>query len=135
VEAALSASDLRGIVICPSNPYVSIGPMLAVSGIRRCVEAARVPVLAVSPIVGGRAVKGPAAKMMQELGDEVSALQVARLYGELIDAMLLDEQDRGLLAQRGDADPRLFVAQIVMLTAEQRVSLARACLGVLDELG
>jgi LPPG:FO 2-phospho-L-lactate transferase len=134
VEAALSASNLRGILICPSNPYVSIGPILAVSGIRRCLEAVRVPVLAVSPIVDGRAIKGPAAKMMQELGEDVSALQVARHYGDLIDAMMVDQQDDALLAQRGTADPRLFVAQTVMRSPEDRVSLARVCVGLLDEL-
>ena len=134
VDAALRAPDLHGIVICPSNPYVSIGPMLAVDGIRRRLESARVPVLAVSPIVGGRAIKGPAAKMMQELKGAVSALLVARLYDKLIDGMLLDEQDAGLLAEREDDDPRLFVAPSVMHTPEHRVLLARECLRVLDEL-
>jgi LPPG:FO 2-phospho-L-lactate transferase len=135
VDAALCAPDLRGIVICPSNPYVSIGPMLAVDGIRQRLEAAPVPLLAVSPIVAGRALKGPAAKMMRELGATPSGLLVARLYGKLIDGMLLDEQDGGLLAERRDDDPVLFVAPTVMHTPEHRVSLARACLHMLDELG
>ena len=134
VEDALSHAGLRGIVICPSNPYVSIGPMLAIEGIRERLERASVPVLAVSPIVAGRAIKGPAAKMMAELGGPVSALHVARLYGKLIDGMLLDEQDVALLNQRGDGDPRLFVAPTLMRTSEDRVALAGECLRLLEEL-
>jgi LPPG:FO 2-phospho-L-lactate transferase len=134
VEAALAHPELRGIVICPSNPYVSIGPMLAVKGIRERLQTTAVPILAVSPIVAGRAIKGPAAKMMSELGGPVSGLRAARLYGKLIDAMVLDEQDRALLAQRGDDDPRLFVAPTVMRTSEDRIALARECLRVLCTL-
>jgi LPPG:FO 2-phospho-L-lactate transferase len=135
VVAALSSPELQGIVICPSNPYVSIGPMLAIDGIRRQLEASTVPILAVSPIVAGRAVKGPAAKIMSELGAPVSGLLVARLYGRLIDGMVLDEQDRALVAQRRDDDPRLFVAPTVMRRSEDRVALARECLRLLGELG
>jgi LPPG:FO 2-phospho-L-lactate transferase len=134
VEAALAHASLRGIVICPSNPYVSIGPILAIEGIRERLERASAPVLAVSPIVGGRAIKGPAAKMMAELGGPVSALQVARLYGKLIDGMVLDEEDRALLGQRRDDDPRLFVSPTVMRTSEDRVALARESLRLLEEL-
>jgi LPPG:FO 2-phospho-L-lactate transferase len=134
VEAALSAAELRGIVICPSNPYVSIGPMLAIDGIRQRLEASRVPILAVSPIVAGRAIKGPAAKMMSELGGPVSGLLVARLYAGLIDGMLLDEQDHALLAQRRVDDPRLFIAPTVMRTPEYRVALARECVRLLGTM-
>ena len=135
VAAGLSRPGLSGVIICPSNPYVSIGPMLAVSGIREILERTKVPVLAVSPIVGGRAIKGPAAKMMTELGGAVSGLQIARLYANLIDAMLLDEQDRALLEERRDDDPRLFFAPTVMRTSEDRIALGRECLRLLEELG
>jgi LPPG:FO 2-phospho-L-lactate transferase len=134
VAAALSRPELSGVVICPSNPYVSIGPMLAVAGIREELERTKVPVLAVSPIVAGRAIKGPAAKMMAELGGAVSGLEVARLYTNLIDAMLLDEQDRALLEERREDDARLFFAPTVMRTPEDRIALARACLRLLAEL-
>lgn len=135
VQAALSDPNLRGIVICPSNPYVSIAPILAIDGIRKRLEAATAPILAVSPIVAGRAIKGPAAKMMAELGGPVSGLAVARLYADLIDGMVLDEQDRALLDERRGDDPRLFVAQTVMRTLEDRSALARDCLRFLAELG
>ena len=134
VAAALSHPELSGVVICPSNPYVSIGPMLAIAGIREQLERTRVPVLAVSPIVAGRAIKGPAAKMMTELGGAVSALEVARLYADLIDAMLLDEQDRALLEERREGDPRLFFAPTVMRTPEDRIAVARECLRLIGEL-
>ena len=135
VDAALSHPGLRGIVICPSNPYVSIGPMLAIDGIRERLESASAPILAVSPIVAGRAIKGPAAKMMAELGGPVSGLHVARLYAKLIDGMVLDEQDHALLGQRRDDDPRLFVAPTVMRRSEDRIALARESLRLLAELG
>ena len=134
VEAVLADPALRGIVICPSNPYVSVDPILAIAGIRERLESARVPVLAVSPIVAGGALKGPAAKMMSELGFPVSGLAVARHYGALIDAMVIDAQDRGLLDGRVENDPRLLVAQTVMRSLEDRVALARDCLRMLDEL-
>lgn len=134
VEAALSDPGLRGIVICPSNPYVSVAPILAIEGIRRRLVSAQVPILAVSPIVAGRAIKGPAAKMMAELNSPVSGSALARHYGPLIDAMVLDEQDRDLLGERRDDDPRLLVAQTVMRTPEDRVALARDCLRFLDDL-
>jgi LPPG:FO 2-phospho-L-lactate transferase len=134
VDAALSDPDLRGIVICPSNPYVSVAPILAVDGIRKRLAATAAPILAVSPIVAGRAIKGPAAKMMAELGGPVSGLSVARHYTDLIDAMILDEQDQILLDQRRSDDPRLFIAQTVMRTSEDRSALARDCLRFLAEL-
>jgi LPPG:FO 2-phospho-L-lactate transferase len=122
-------------VICPSNPYVSVAPILAVDGIRRRLAATAAPILAVSPIVAGRAIKGPAAKMMAELGGPVSGLSVARRYADLIDAMILDEQDHAILAERRGDDPRLFVAPTVMRTPEDRNALARTCLRFLAELG
>ena len=110
------------------------GPMLAVAGIREQLEHTKAPVLAVSPIVAGRAIKGPAAKMMTELGGAVSGLEVARLYANLIDAMLLDEEDRALLEERREDDARLFFAPTVMRTLDDRVALARECLRLLGEL-
>jgi len=89
--AALDA--VSAIVICPSNPYVSVAPILAVSEIRARLRARRVPIVAVSPIVGGSAIKGPAAKMMRELGADVSALGVARHYGRLVDGWVIDRAD------------------------------------------
>jgi LPPG:FO 2-phospho-L-lactate transferase len=128
IRAALRADDLDGIVLCPSNPYLSIAPILAVPGMRDCLVNSRVPVIAVSPIIGGEAVKGPAAKIMRELDLKVSPLQIAREYGDFLDAMLIDESDAGFLAPRDHGDPRLVAAPIMMRTPEDRRALAKACL-------
>lgn len=134
IAMALSSPELRGVIVCPSNPYVSIGPMLAVPGLRERLKSLDVPVIAVSPIVGGKAIKGPAAKMMTELATPPSALAVARLYGDLLDAMVIDEADRALLDARRPDDPRLIVAPTVMKSTDDRVALARRCLEIVEQL-
>ena len=128
IREALDADDLDGIVLCPSNPYLSIAPILAVPGMRDCLVRSRVPVIAVSPIIGGAAVKGPAAKIMRELDLTVSPLQIAREYGDFLDAMLIDESDAGLLGSGDHGDPRLVAAPIMMRTPEDRRALATLCL-------
>jgi LPPG:FO 2-phospho-L-lactate transferase len=96
LAAAGSDGSIAAIVICPSNPYLSIAPILAVPGIRSILEQRRVPAIAVSPIVGGRALKGPAAKIMREMGKEPSSLEIARFYEGLIDVLVLDRSDASL---------------------------------------
>ena len=93
LEAIMSSDGVEAIVICPSNPYVSVAPILSVPAIRRWIGSRTFPVVAVSPIAGGTAVKGPAAKMMRELGAEVSTLGIARHYGSLVDAWVIDRAD------------------------------------------
>jgi LPPG:FO 2-phospho-L-lactate transferase len=88
---ALEAADL--VVLCPSNPVVSIGPILAVPGMQGALEASRAPKVAVSPIVGGRALKGPADTMLASMGHEVSAAGVARMYEGLVEGMVIDRVD------------------------------------------
>jgi LPPG:FO 2-phospho-L-lactate transferase len=127
--AALADPDLRAIVICPSNPFISIEPILALPGMRTALRAAAAPVVAVSPIIGGRAVKGPTAKMMQELGVEVAAAAVARRYGELIDAFVIDEADAPAISGM-----RCVAAPTLMLTLADREALARIVLETADAL-
>src|SRR5438552_9209661 len=91
--AALGDPMLRAVVICPSNPFISIDPILAVPGIRTALRECRAPVGAVSPIIAGKAVKGPTAKMMAELGLPVDAATVARHYGDILDLYIADEED------------------------------------------
>ena len=104
-------------MLCPSNPYISIDPVLAVPGMREALRAAGVPVVAVSPVVGGAAVKGPTAKMMRELGLEVSTATVAEHYHGLVD---------GLVVEPGDAIDGLPCLEVptVMRTLDDRVRLA-----------
>jgi LPPG:FO 2-phospho-L-lactate transferase len=110
-----------GIVICPSNPFVSVDPMLSLPGLRRALKASSAPVVAVSPIVGGTALKGPAAKMMAELALPARADEVARHYGELLDGFVMDRLDADLAS--GLAVETL-VTQTVMRSLEDRLALA-----------
>ncbi len=120
-----------GVVICPSNPFVSVDPMLNIPGIRQALAAAPAPVVAVSPIVGGAAIKGPAAKMMRELQLPASADQVAAHYGDLLDGFVLDQQDSDLV---GAIEVPTVVAQTVMLTLRDRMDLAETVLEFIEEL-
>jgi LPPG:FO 2-phospho-L-lactate transferase len=116
------------IILCPSNPWLSVAPILAVPGVRSRLKELGAPIIAVSPIVGGRAIKGPTAKIMGELGLEPSATTVAQHYAGLIDALIIDDAD----AASADAIAALGIAvrtaQTVMRTMADRVALARACL-------
>ncbi len=96
VVAAMRDSDLRAIVLCPSNPFISIDPMLAIADLRSALAASEAPVIAVSPIIGGHAVKGPTAKIMKELGLQVDAAAIADHYRGLIDGLVIDTVDASL---------------------------------------
>jgi LPPG:FO 2-phospho-L-lactate transferase len=120
-----------GIVICPSNPFVSVDPLLGIPGMRAALRAATAPVVAVSPIIGGSAVKGPTAKMMRELDVPASADQVAAHYGDLLDGFILDQQDAHL---QPNLQVPSIVAQTLMLTLRDRVDLAATALGFIDQL-
>ncbi|HTV97088.1 MAG TPA: 2-phospho-L-lactate transferase [Steroidobacteraceae bacterium] len=130
-RAALEDAQLDGIILCPSNPYLSIAPILAVPGLRDLLVRARVPVIAVSPIIGGAAVKGPAAKIMRELDLAVSPLEIAREYGDFLDLLLIDAVDAALLDVRLAGDPQLEAASILMRTVDERRMLAAVCLEIL----
>jgi LPPG:FO 2-phospho-L-lactate transferase len=121
---ALAAPGLEAIVICPSNPLISVAPILAVQGLRAAIEQAGAPVVAVSPLVGGRALKGPAAKMMGELGLGSDALAVARFYAGLIDGLVIDEQDAEQAGAIEDLGIQALVAPTVMTSLEDRRALA-----------
>lgn len=130
---ALAAPDLRGVVIAPSNPLLSIGPILAVEPLRRALAACRAPVVAVTPIVGGAAIKGPTAKIMRELGLEVSPVTVAQMYKGLIDGYVLDVQDAGLERQIRALGLACHVAQTVMSTDLEKSALAHEVLSFLSQ--
>ena len=127
VLAALDAAEV--IVVAPSNPYVSIGPILAVDAIREALERRRVPSVAVSPLIGGRAVKGPADRMLGRLAGGTSPAHVAGCYAGLIDALVLDEADAPADLPDG---VRAVVTRTLMSDADARRRLAR---DVLDAAG
>jgi LPPG:FO 2-phospho-L-lactate transferase len=123
VVAALEGADL--IAIAPSNPFVSIGPILAVAQIREALERRRMPAVAVSPLIGGRTVRGPADRMLARLAGGTGPAQVASCYEGLIDALVVDEVDAD-----EDAGIRTIVTKTLMTDAAARRRLAEAVLGV-----
>jgi LPPG:FO 2-phospho-L-lactate transferase len=125
---ALHAPDLEAVVIGPANPYHAIRPILEVNGMKELLRKRGAPVIAVTPIVGGKALKGSAGKMMRELGREPSALAVAGEYLRIIDGFVLDREDAALAEAVRSLGMRAYVAQTVMRTDESRLSLARAVL-------
>ena len=126
VLEALQGADV--ILIAPSNPYVSVGPILAVGGIRAALAEREVACVAVSPLIGGRAVKGPADRMLARMAGGTSPAHVARCYEGLIDAIIVDEADADDLDGLGDVRP--IVARTLMSDAEARRRLVEAALAV-----
>ena len=123
---ALSRAEL--VVFCPSNPIVSIGPILAVPGMREALAASSAPKVAVSPIVGGRALKGPADRMLDSLGHEVSATGVARLYEGLADGIVVDDQDADQRPSIEGLGMRVLATDAVMRDEDDRARLAQEVL-------
>ena len=126
VIEAIAEAD--AVIAAPSNPFVSIDPLLAVPGVREALEASGAVRVAVSPIVGGEAVKGPAAAIMRSLGHEVSALGVARLYAGLVDVFVLDAVDAALAGAVEALSLRAVVCDTMMTSSERREALARRVL-------
>jgi LPPG:FO 2-phospho-L-lactate transferase len=130
VLECLSRAD--GIVICPSNPLISIGPILAVPGIREALRARRTDTLAVSPIVGGKSLKGPSDKMLEQLGMKASALTVAGLYRDCVGRFLLDLQDHELQLEIEALDMKVSLAQTVMRSDDDKGALAQSVLDLFE---
>lgn len=136
LRRVLRTDKVQAVVFCPSNPFVSIAPILSVPEIQTWLKRRTFPVIAVSPIVGGAAVKGPAAKMMRELGQEANALGVARHYGNRVDGWVIDEQDAQFRRAIEGAGKAVLVTDTVMTgrsksvqLAQRAVSFARALAG------
>jgi LPPG:FO 2-phospho-L-lactate transferase len=128
VREALTEADL--IVLAPSNPYVSIGPILAVTEIRLALQQRRAPAVAVSPLVGGRAVRGPADRMLRRLAGGTTPAHVAGCYPGLIDALVLDEADAEGAGSVAELGVRPIVTRTLMTDEESRRRVAEAALGV-----
>ena len=122
--AALKDPSLTAIVLCPSNPFVSIDPILKLSGVREALERASVPIIAVSPIVGGKAIKGPAAKMMAELGIDVTSRSIAEHYASFLSAIVIDAQDASEEDSLRTVVPHVLVTNTVMKSLDDKVRLA-----------
>jgi LPPG:FO 2-phospho-L-lactate transferase len=123
--AALTSPQLEAVVICPSNPFISVEPILAIPGVRSALINSQAPVIAVSPIIAGKAIKGPTAKMMTELGIDPSAGSVAQRYNDILDGYVIDHAD---MSEVVSIDARVTLAQTLMTTMEDRETLARIVL-------
>ncbi len=121
----------KSIIICPSNPVVSIGPILALNGIRKMLRQIDASILAVSPIVGGKALRGPAAEMMESLGIEPSPLGIAELYRDFLDILVMDEADADLEKEVRALGVKTVVTKTVMKSFEDKVRLGKICLQML----
>jgi LPPG:FO 2-phospho-L-lactate transferase len=128
VLEALHAPDLEAIVLCPGNPYHAMQPILHVAGMRDLLKARRVPIVAVTPIVGGRALKGSAGKIMRDLGREPSARAVATEYLRLIDGFVLDSEDSAFAESVRSLGMEVVALPTIMRSLDDRVALAHEVL-------
>ena len=128
LSAALSGDGIECIVVCPSNPFISIDPILAIPGLRETLCDHPAPIVAVSPIVGGRALKGPTAKMMAELGLETDTEAIARHYGDLLDGFVIDASDADRAGAVQALGVETLVTETIMQSLDDRVVLARTVL-------
>ena len=127
-QEALDSCD--ALVICPSNPYLSVAPILSIPDVRHRIEEMTAVRIAVSPIVGGRALKGPAAKMLGEMGEDVSCVGVARQYVGLCDVFVIDAVDRGFSDEINSLGMEAAVLDTVMKTDDDKIALARSVLDI-----
>ena len=129
VVASILNAD--AVIVCPSNPFISIGPILAVPGIRDALRQTPAKVVAITPIIAGQALKGPAADMLRDLGYEVSARGVASLYSDFVHLFVLDEADETLKQAIEDLGMQVAILNTVMKTLEDKEDLARQIIKVL----
>ena len=130
----LNAPELSGIILCPSNPFVSIDPFLAIPGFQAQLVQSSVPIVAVSPVVGGMAIKGPTVKMMNELSVPNSASWVAEHYRDFLDGFVLDTSDRNLESEINSLGLKIAVTDTVMISLQDRINVAQKCLDLIQNL-
>lgn len=126
----LDGSELDAVIVCPSNPFVSVDPILGLTGVRESLKNTSATVIAVSPIIGGEAIKGPAARMMAQMGHDVSALGVAHYYRDWADTFVIDGLDATLAPQIESCGLEVAVVPTMMNTAADKIRLARSLLNL-----
>ena len=124
LEEALESSLLETVVVCPSNPFLSIDPILAIKGFREKLKKSKASVIAVSPIVGGNSVKGPTANNMRDLGFTVSACSIAKYYSDFIDGFILDKGDEKEITEIESLGIRVGLADTIMTDLQSKIKLA-----------
>ena len=122
--------DSHTVIVCPSNPLISIGPILAVPGLRDALGATAAKVVAISPVVGGASLKGPTDRMLRDLKMEVSAAQVARMYSDFVDVFVVDANDKAQARIVEESGIKVMVTNTVMSGIDERMNLARSVLQV-----
>jgi LPPG:FO 2-phospho-L-lactate transferase len=130
IEAIRGAS---AVILTPSNPLVSIGPLLSVPGVREALRETPARIGAVSPIVAGMTIKGPADRMLRDAGLEASALGVAKLYADFLDVMVIDKADEALAPEIEALGLEVVVTDTIMASMEKKAALARTVLGALGK--
>jgi LPPG:FO 2-phospho-L-lactate transferase len=135
IRLKLGSPDLACVILCPSNPFVSIDPVLSLPGLRELLKSCPAPVVAVSPVVGGAAVKGPTVKMMQELSVPNTATAVAGHYRDFLNGFIIDREDSALKPDIEALGLTAEVTNTMMISLGDRVNLARTCLDLLQKLG
>ena len=135
LNTKLNLSEFEGVLICPSNPFLSIDPLLAVAELACQLRNRAIPVIAVSPIVGSEAIKGPTAQMMKELDLPASCVTVAEYYKEFIDGFVIDSVDEAERAYIENLGLKVLVCPSVMRSLEDKVQLARDCVSFLESVG
>jgi LPPG:FO 2-phospho-L-lactate transferase len=123
-EVVAALSEARLVIVAPSNPYLSVGPMIALEGIVEALSESAAPVVAVSPIVGGHAIKGPAAEMLSAMAGEASAYAVASLYAPFLRGMVVDQADRADAGRIAGIGLAVHVCDTLMVGAAERAALA-----------
>lgn len=130
----LVSAQLAGVILCPSNPFISIDPILSLPGLREHLQGCDVPVIAVSPIVGGHAIKGPLAKMMREMSIPTKASWIAEHYCDFLDGLVMDLADEALIPDVQALDVATASTSTVMVTLEDRMQLAKTSLEFITAL-
>lgn len=128
---AEAISESEAVILCPSNPLISIGPILAVPGMRQLLEKTNATVLVISSVVGGASLKGPTDRMLMDLGMDVSATQIAKLYADFTDVFVLDQLDEAMKPEIEALGLKVFVTDTVMSDADKKTALAKAILQML----
>ncbi len=131
IATAVGSPELSGIILCPSNPWLSVDPVLAVPGLKDLLRSAGVPIVAVTPIIAGQAVKGPTAKIMRELGLELTARTIASHYAGLLDGFVLDTADAPIAR---NIPVETLVTNTLMHTRKDKVALARECIAFCERI-
>lgn len=134
IAQLLNDEQLAAIIICPSNPFVSVDPILHLRGVRDALKNSTAPVIAISPIVAGIAIKGPAAKMMAELNMPTTAFAVAQYYGDLLDGFIIDQSDSALKIDIEQTGVKVHCTNTIMNTLQDKVSLASETLAFAHSL-